>query len=49
MARYKARNFSKIRQDLPNLFFSFKSLKSEKISLKLFLTILKVAFAASTL
>ena len=43
IARYKASNLNKIRQDLPNLFFSCKFLKSEKCPFQLFSTTLKIA------
>ena len=49
IARYKANNFSKIRQDLSNLFFPLKVYEFRKISVPIVLVTLKIAFAASTL
>ena len=48
IAWYKASNLNKVRQDLPNLFFSSKFLKSEKCPFQLFLTTFKIALAAYT-
>ena len=42
-AWYTASNYSKVRQDPPNLFFPCKSMKSEKFPFLLFLATLKIA------